>query len=193
MTARRRERCHSPTSSLVAEVWVRHNLLMHGGASPEFEPARVTVRPAGPADGPAMRRLAVEAYQHYLPRIGAEPAPMRADYPAIIATGNGWVAQHGEAIVGLLVLVPYRNHLLIENIAVAPALQGRGIGARLLRLAEDRARQAGIREIRLYTNEAMTENLGYYPRRGYRETHRATEHGFGRVFFSKYIEIAGRG
>jgi hypothetical protein len=42
-------------------------------------------------------------------------------------------------------------------------------------------------EIRLYTNEAMTENLDYYPRRGYRETHRATQDGYQRVFFSKAL------
>lgn len=31
----------------------------------------------------------------------------------------------------------------------------------------------------------MTENLEYYPRRGYRETHRAQQHGYRRVFFTK--------
>jgi hypothetical protein len=33
----------------------------------------------------------------------------------------------------------------------------------------------------------MTENLDYYPRRGYHETHRAEEDGFRRVFFRKAI------
>jgi hypothetical protein len=45
----------------------------------------------------------------------------------------------------------------------------------------------GLPEIRLCTNEAMTENLDYYPRRGYRETHRATHNGYQRVFFSKVL------
>jgi hypothetical protein len=31
----------------------------------------------------------------------------------------------------------------------------------------------------------MTENLTYYPRHGYTETHRAEQDGFRRVFFSK--------
>jgi len=31
----------------------------------------------------------------------------------------------------------------------------------------------------------MTENLAYYPRHGYRETHRAAQDGFERVFFAK--------
>jgi hypothetical protein len=40
---------------------------------------------------------------------------------------------------------------------------------------------------RLYTNAAMTENLAYYPRRGYIETHRAAQDGFHRVFFRKPV------
>jgi GNAT superfamily N-acetyltransferase len=40
-------------------------------------------------------------------------------------------------------------------------VQGRGIGARLLDLAEDHARSLHLGEVRLYTNEAMTENLSY--------------------------------
>ena len=75
-----------------------------------------------------------------------------------------------------------------DNVAVLPAAQGRGIGARLLALAEEQARGLGLREIRLYTNEAMTENLAYYPRHGYAETHRAKQDGFNRVFFRKPID-----
>ncbi len=33
----------------------------------------------------------------------------------------------------------------------------------------------------------MTQNLAYYPRRGYVETHRAVHEGFHRVFFSKDV------
>ena len=38
------------------------------------------------------------------------------------------------------------------------------------------------------TNEAMTENLAYYARHGYVETHRAEQDGFQRVFFRKPID-----
>jgi GNAT superfamily N-acetyltransferase len=66
-------------------------------------------------------------------------------------------------------------------------MQGRGIGGRLLALAEDHTRRHGLHEVRLYTNEAMTENLAYYPRRGYVESHRAEQDGFRRVFFRKRV------
>lgn len=46
------------------------------------------------------------------------------------------------------------------------------------------ARAQGLPELRLYTNEAMIENLDYYARRGYRETHRAVQHGLRREFFT---------
>jgi ribosomal protein S18 acetylase RimI-like enzyme len=72
-------------------------------------------------------------------------------------------------------------------VAVLPAAQGRGIGGRLLGLAEQHARSLGLGEIRLYTNEAMTENLAYYRRHGYTETHRAEQDGFRRVFFRKLL------
>lgn len=52
------------------------------------------------------------------------------------------------------------------------------------------ARAAGLSQIRLYTNEAMTENLAYYPRHGYRETHRGIEDGYRRVYFTKVIDLA---
>lgn len=125
------------------------------------------------------------AYEGYVDRIGRAPAPMTADYDAAVRDSQVWVAAENDEVVGLLVLVARSDHLLLENIAVVPSAQGRGIGARLLVLAEDRARQLQLGEIRLYTNEAMTENLAYYPGHGYVQTHRAEQDGFRRVFFAK--------
>jgi len=134
-----------------------------------------------------MREVVQAAYGMYVDRIGREPAPMTADYARIAGSGQAWVAEQGGCIVGVLVLEPAEDHLLVENVAVAPPAQGLGVGGRLLRLAEEQARAHGLGEVRLYTNEAMTENLAYYPRRGYRETHRATDNGFRRVFFTKMV------
>jgi ribosomal protein S18 acetylase RimI-like enzyme len=150
----------------------------------------LTVRRAGEADVAALTAVAAEAYRPYVPRIGREPAPMTANYGQAVGSGLTWVAEADGEIVGLLVLVVHPDHLLLENVAVRPAAQGRGVGARLLALAEDEARARGLDEVRLYTNEAMTENLAYYPRHGYTETHRAEQDGFRRVFFAKHL--AGR-
>jgi GNAT superfamily N-acetyltransferase len=143
-----------------------------------------------PGDVAAIRAVAAAAYAPYVERIGRQPAPMTADYAAAVSRGEVWVAASNGAVSGLLVLVPAPGHLLLENIAVHPSAQGTGIGARLLALAEAQARLLGLCEIRLYTNVAMTENLGYYPRRGYVETHRAAQDGFSRVYFSKRLGLA---
>ena len=150
----------------------------------------LTVRRAAEADVVKLTAVAAEAYRRYVPRIGREPAPMTADYAHAARSGLTWVAEADGEVVGLLVLVVHPDHLLVENVAVRPSAQRRGVGAWLLALAEDEARARGLDEIRLYTNEAMTENLAYYPRHGYTETHRAGQGGFRRVFFTKHL--AGR-
>jgi GNAT superfamily N-acetyltransferase len=147
----------------------------------------LTVRRAGASDVGALTELARAAYQIYVPRIGRPPAPMTADYAEAVSGGLTWAAVRDDVIVGLLVLVLRPDHLLLENVAVLPSAQGSGVGARLLAFAEEQARHFGREEIRLYTNEAMTENLAYYPQHGYVETHRTEQNGFRRVFFSKRI------
>jgi len=56
-----------------------------------------------------------------------------------------------------------------------------------MNFAEGQARELGCRAIELYTNELMTENILIYPRLGYRETRRAVEEGYARVFFRKTV------
>jgi ribosomal protein S18 acetylase RimI-like enzyme len=145
------------------------------------------IRRAVSADAGALARLAREAYSGYIIRIGREPAPIRADYVAAIATGMVWVAVDEAAVVGMIVLKDERDHILLENVAVLPHAQGRGIGSRLLGFAETIAAANGLQEIRLYTNEAMTENLGFYKRHGYVETRRGVQDGYHRVFFAKTL------
>ena len=147
----------------------------------------ITVRPAGEADASTLRKIATAAYQRYVPRIGRAPAPMTADYTTAVRLGQAWVAVENGEVAGFVILIPQPGYLLLENVAVQPAAQGRGIGARLMALAEEQACRLRRSEIRLYTNEAMTENLAYYPRHGYIETHRAEQDGFHRVYFSKHI------
>ena len=77
--------------------------------------------------------------------------------------------------------------LRVENVAVDPLAQHQGIGRRLLEHADREAAALGLDEVRLYTNEAMSENLALYPRLGYREEGRRTEEGFARVYFSKRL------
>ena len=147
----------------------------------------VRVRRAEPGDVAGIAGIAAAAYAPYVARIGRPPAPMEADYAGAVARGEVWVAQRDRYLAGLLVLRPMPGYLLLENVAVDPAHQGGGVGARLLALAEQQAALLGLDEIRLYTNAAMTENLAYYPRHGYAETGRGEQDGFQRVFFAKRL------
>ncbi len=52
--------------------------------------------------------------------------------------------------------------------AVEPALQGRGIGSRLLKHIENRAQTLGLSELALDTAEGATQLVSYYSAQGYR-------------------------
>jgi ribosomal protein S18 acetylase RimI-like enzyme len=143
------------------------------------------IRPGLPEDAAAVTACVRAAYAGYVERIGREPAPMEADYAALIAAGAVWVADDAGRVVGVLVLQTQGRALLVENVAVLPERQGHGLGRELLGFAEGRGRMAGLAEVTLYTNEQMTENLRFYPALGYVETGRGVQDGFARVFFRK--------
>jgi ribosomal protein S18 acetylase RimI-like enzyme len=147
----------------------------------------VRLRPAVAADAPGLRALVESAYAVYVPRIGLRPAPMDADYDDLVSRGLVTVAEVEGEMAGALVLIPAADHLLIDNVAVDPAHQGEGIGAALMRVAEERAQASGIGELRLYTHRLMTENRAWYARLGYEETGREQQDGFDRVFFGKHV------
>ena len=147
----------------------------------------VRIRPATPADEPAIRACVDDAYRLYLDRMATPPAPMLDDYGQLIARQVVHVAVDGDDLLGLIILWPEADHLYVDNIAVAPTAQGRGVAKQLLDHADEQARAHGRPEIRLYTNEAMTENIDYYPRRGFVETHRATDAGYHRVYFTRPV------
>ena len=88
----------------------------------------MTIRAARPADAPRLEAIARAAYATYVPRIGREPAPMSADYAAEIAAGHAIVISHGQDVAGYLIGCPHADGYFIENIAVDPASQGRGLG-----------------------------------------------------------------
>jgi ribosomal protein S18 acetylase RimI-like enzyme len=145
------------------------------------------IRPAQVDDLPAIQAIVEEAYAVYIARIGRRPTPMDADYEVSVRSGRVFVAGN-DRVVGLIVLIPAADHLLIENVAVSPRHQHEGLGRALLAFAEKEARQRNLKVVKLYTNVAMTENIDFYVRLGYREDGRLTEAGFKRVFLSKVVD-----
>ena len=126
-----------------------------------------SLRQATPEDAPAIAALTDAAYAKYIPLIGRMPQPMTANYSQMVADHTVWLLEAAGQLAGVLVLIEEPETLLIYSIAVRPDLQGRGLGHRLLTLAENEARQAGCQKIRLYTNEHFVENIELYQRSGY--------------------------
>lgn len=135
----------------------------------------------------AIERIVHAAFDMYVARIGRQPAPMAADYGAAIASSRVWVIDADDEVAGVVVNQVQADHLLLDTVAVAPSAQGHGYGALLLARAEDDARELGLSEVRLLTNQAMTENHTFYPRHGYVETARGRQDGYDRVFYVKNV------
>lgn len=147
------------------------------------------IRAANFADAIAVREIVDAAYRSYIPRIGKPPGPMLDDYAKRIADGQVWVLSDAGDVAGILVLEETPDGFLLDNIAVAPGQQGKGHGRALLEFAEAQAVHRGWREIRLYTNALMTENIALYRRIGYVETARVCEKGFDRVYMTKCLAV----
>ena len=147
------------------------------------------LRRAGVTDVIAVRDLTRAAYAKWVPVIGREPLPMQADHARAVTEHIVVLCEDGQALVALIELVPAQDHLLIENLAVYPGAQGRGLGGTMLRHAEDVARSLGLAEMRLYTNAAFASNLSFYARRGYGEYRRdVMVPGSITVFMRKPVE-----
>jgi len=150
----------------------------------------ITLRPASDDDAAAIAHCVEAAYRPYIPRIGKPPGPMLDDYAEVVRRHRVFIAEMGSALAGVLVLVRTPRGMLLDNIAVHPEHQRRGIGRRLLHLAESEAHSLGCSHLELYTHELMTENIALYGRAGYAETARRRERGYDRVYMRKTLRRA---
>jgi len=146
------------------------------------------IREATLADLSAVQRIAEQAFEPFVVAIGKKPAPMVADFAALIERGFVRVYETEAIVVGYCVSFAKDSVWHVENLAVAPAEMGTGVGRKLMIDAEDRAVTDGKQRVELYTNIAMTGALAFYPRLGYEETWRGVEDGFERVYFQKVLK-----
>jgi GNAT superfamily N-acetyltransferase len=154
------------------------------------------MRRARPDEAAAVGALVEAAFARHVEAVGRRPAPMDDDHAAHIAAGEQWVSDAPEGFDGglaaAIVLTEHDDHLHVDNVAVAPALQGQGLGRALLEFAEAEASRRGFSEVRLYTNAAMSDNLVMYPKLGYIEAARYEQSGFARVLFAKRLDAVQR-
>ena len=132
----------------------------------EAEGATTQLRRAGAADIAAVNALQHAAYARNRTILGLEPLPLTVDYATIVADYEVWLLEEGDALEGVLILETRPDDLLVWSVAVAPEMQARGNGNRLLSIAEARARELGRRK-RLYTGDKLVGNIAWYERHGF--------------------------
>jgi len=116
---------------------------------------------------------------------------MLDDYAEVIRNHKVFVVET-EYIVGVLVLIRKTTGMLLDNVAVHPDQQGKGLGKRLIILAETETIASGFEKLDLYTHECMDENIELYKSLGYIETERKQEQGYNRVYMQKKLNIKTR-
>jgi GNAT superfamily N-acetyltransferase len=149
--------------------------MLHAGT--RFESAQMQstkFRRGGPEDVDAIRDLSRAAYAKWVALIGREPLPMTADYARAVFEHVIDLLEEGGQLLALVEVIRKPDHLLIENVAVRPDQQGKGLGDIVLRHAEELARSMKYNEVRLYTNAAFASNISFYSKRGYEEYQRGT-------------------
>ena len=141
------------------------------------------ILPAEPSDIAPIKAIITAAYSPYIPRLPKPPAPLSTDYTLAAKNKTLFTLHLGARICGSIILLNGQDSLIIDNMAIDPEIQGKGLGRVMLGFAEGEAKTRGFAALSLYTNVLMVENLGLYPRWGFLETGRRTEEGFHRVFF----------
>ena len=152
---------------------------------------RLQIREYQDADFEAVQRLHVVALEH----VGAYAGrgPWDADLENI---AGSYLVAGGTFLVGVvdgtLVAMGALRRLApdtaeLKRMRVDPAWQGRGLGRRMLRALESKARELGMRTIELETSVVQVAAQHLYISSGYRETGRAVLKGFDCILFRKEL------
>lgn len=97
-----------------------------------------------------------------------------------------FAALEEDRLVGCVFLKPEADCLYVGKLAVAPSQQGKGVGRRLLTIAEDTARELNLPTLRLDTRIELVGNHTTFGRWGFLKTAEKSHPGFDRV---TYIEM----
>lgn len=112
-------------------------------------------RLATPADMPAVFALRHEVF------VVGQDVPEELERDELDAVSDHAVAVVDDEVVGTGRLLPDGT---IGRMAVSPAVRGQGIGAAVLTVLEERARERGLAAVELH---AQVHALGFYDRYGY--------------------------
>lgn len=148
------------------------------------EPAGA-LRRAVPSDLLRIEAVVTAAFERHLQRMSFPPAQLLRDDSAAIEAGQIWVL--GDPIVAAIVLIETDDTLVVENLAVHPDEQGKGLGRQLMEHAELMAGERGLRRLALDRNEINLELRDFYLHLGYVEMDRRSEYGHRRAVMEKFL------
>ncbi len=153
--------------------------------------ATVTFEPADPAS-PVARDVVGRYFAEITRRFGFDPAGETGKDAKLLGPPGGVfvvAVSDGEPVAcgGLQTIAPGVGEL--KRMWVHDDWRGAGLGSRLLRHLEDRARAHGHAVVRLDTNKALTEAIGMYERAGYQRVDRYNDNPWATHFFEKRIQV----
>ncbi|MFB9951538.1 GNAT family N-acetyltransferase [Rhizobium puerariae] len=94
---------------------------------------------------------------------------------------TAFAAIENGGLAGCVFLRPEPGFLYIGKLAVAPDHQGKGLGRRLLTIAEDVARERGLPALRLEARIELAGNHATFARWGFSRTAEKSHPGFART------------
>ena len=129
---------------------------------------RLDFRTAERSDLSSIQQCVEQAYRPYVALLGVEPAPLHTDYAEHIQKGNLLVAQSmkGE-FVGILLSYLDGASLVVDNVAIMPRYQRQGALVDVCVRAVQLAKEAGVENIRTFTNQKLTRNIAMYEKLGF--------------------------
>lgn len=124
-------------------------------------PAKSGSPPRQASPGPVIRTASASDLDAVEELLGAAELPTAGVADAL---SRFMVAEEGGELVGVAGLEVHASDGVLRSVAVTPAFQGAGLGARLTERVLEEARRAGLRRLYLLTTTAAE----YFPRYGFR-------------------------
>ena len=147
--------------------------------SKDMKTAAIKIRPARTSDLSALTELLAELFaieQDFV----ATPRRQRQGLKLILSAPEEWqvfVAEVGGRVVGmcsihrLISTAEGAESALIEDMVVHEGLRGKGIGRKLLAMAEEWSFAQGLRRLQLLADRDNKKALAFYRRNGWSRTH----------------------
>ena len=124
----------------------------------------ITLRQAGPADGPAIAQLFTASRRDalpYLPELHTEDDTLDHFTNTVPARCEVWVAEEGGRLIGFMAWNAETEHL--DHLYLLPGRYRQGLGTKLL----DKAKALSRGKIQLYAFQRNARARAFYERHGF--------------------------